>query len=221
MTPAKKKAATKRAPSKPRAGGVWDLPEAPIEFATFAKWYAWLKKHHAHEPDVWLRMHRKGSGRPSIAWAEAVDGALCFGWIDGIRKRLDETSFVQRFTPRRAGSVWSTKNSKRFRELEAEGFVHAAGQNAFAAREERKSGIYSFERERPAELPPAFAKRFRADRAAWAFFQAQAPWYRRTAAHWIVSAKQEATRERRLATLIADSAAGQHIRLLRREQPAK
>jgi uncharacterized protein YdeI (YjbR/CyaY-like superfamily) len=165
---------------------------------------------------VWVLFHRKGSGLPSMDWPQAVDGALCFGWIDGVRKRRDATSYVQRFTPRRAGSTWSLKNVRRFAELERARLVHAAGARAFAARIAKKTGTYSFERSKPAELPPADEKRLRANKAAWAYFQSQPPWYRRTATHWVVSAKREETRARRLATLIADSAAGRTIRPLTR-----
>lgn len=191
----------------------------PTFFATFRAWNGWLAKHHAAADELWVGFHKKGSGKPSIDWPQSVDGALCWGWIDGIRRAWDATSFVIRFTPRRPRSIWSTRNTKRFAELESAGLVHAAGRKAFEARREDRSGIYSFE-QRPPELPAAYAKVFRAQRAAWKYFQGEAPSYRRAATWWVVSAKQEATRERRLAALIADSAACRRIGPMRRATKA-
>jgi uncharacterized protein YdeI (YjbR/CyaY-like superfamily) len=187
----------------------------PVFFATPAAWRKWLTAHHASATELWVGFHKRGSGMPSITWPESVDGALCFGWIDGIRKSLDASRYVIRFTPRRARSIWSTVNTKRYAELERARLVRAAGRRAFAARREERAGVYSFEQDRH-ELPPAFAKTFRAEKAAWAWFQAQAPWYRRTATWWVISAKKEETRLRRLATLIADCAAGRPIKQLAR-----
>jgi uncharacterized protein YdeI (YjbR/CyaY-like superfamily) len=157
-----------------------------------------------------------GSGRPSITWPQSVDEALCVGWIDGIRKRLDEHSYVIRFTPRKPGSIWSAVNIRRMGELQAEGRVLPAGEAAFARRRDNKSAIYSYEQRKSAELPPEYEARFRQNAAAWDYFQAQAPWYRRTATHWVTSAKKEETREKRLATLIDDSAHARPIAQLDR-----
>jgi uncharacterized protein YdeI (YjbR/CyaY-like superfamily) len=140
-----------------------------------------------------------------------VDEALCFGWIDGVRRGIDDDSYSIRFTPRKPRSTWSKVNVAKVEELERQGLMRPAGRKAFEARTEDNTGIYSFERDQPAELP---SERFSS--AAWEFFQSQPPWYRRTAAHWVLSAKREATRERRLATLVEDSAAGRTIKSLTR-----
>jgi len=135
-----------------------------------------------------------------------VDGALCFGWIDGIRKSIDSTSYMIRFTPRKPRSVWSAVNVKRATELSASGLMHAAGIAAFQKRDGKRSEIYSYEQRKTARLPAAYEKQFRANKIAWEFFQAQAPWYRRTCSWWVISAKKEETRLKRLAALIKDSA---------------
>jgi len=186
----------------------------PTFFATPADWRAWLARHHAHRTELWVGYWKKGEGRPSITWPESVDEALCYGWIDGLRRAHDARSYVIRFTPRKPTSVWSRRNTDRFLALAKAGRVRAAGRKAFAARREGRSGVYSFEQPRVA-LPAAYARRFRADPGAWAYFRAAAPWYRRAATWWVVSAKRADTRERRLATLVADSAAGRRIALLR------
>jgi uncharacterized protein YdeI (YjbR/CyaY-like superfamily) len=190
----------------------------PRFFATSAQWRAWLEEHHATVPELWVGFHKRGSGRPSITWPESVDQALCFGWIDGVRRGIDDERYAIRFTPRRKGSTWSNNNLRRVEELERLGFMHQAGRDAHAARSAAKSGIYSYEQRKDARLPATFEVRFKRSRKAWTFFQAQPAWYRRTATWWVVSAKKEGTRERRLATLIADSAAGRTIRQLTRPE---
>jgi uncharacterized protein YdeI (YjbR/CyaY-like superfamily) len=140
-----------------------------------------------------------------------VAEALCFGWIDGIRKRLDADTYTIRFTRRRPGSIWSAINVAKVEELEAQRLMHPAGRAAFSARNEERSGIYSHEQREQAKLAPAYAKLLRGNAKAWTYFQAQAPWYRRAATHWVMSAKKEETRERRLRALIADSAAGRTV----------
>ena len=185
-------------------------------FATPAKWRQWLEKHHATEAEVWVGFHKKGSGTQSITWPEAVDEALCLGWIDGIRKRIDEARYKIRFTPRKTSSNWSTVNIRRAGVLTKEGRMMPPGLAAFAARRAEKSGVYSFEQRTAPTLGDELEQRFRANKAAWAFFEEQPPYYRRLATFWVMSAKQHATRERRLATLIADSAAGQRIGPLKR-----
>jgi uncharacterized protein YdeI (YjbR/CyaY-like superfamily) len=147
-----------------------------------------------------------------------VDQALCFGWIDGVRRRIDDERYAIRFTPRRKGSTWSNNNLKRVEELTRLGLMHQAGRNAHAARSAANSGIYSYEQRRKAKLPPAMEARFKRNRKAWTFFQAQPAWYRRTSVWWVVSAQKEETRERRLAALVADSAAGRTIPQLTRPQ---
>jgi uncharacterized protein YdeI (YjbR/CyaY-like superfamily) len=187
-------------------------------FPTPADFRRWLTKHHRTAPELWVGFHKKGSGRPSITWPESVDEALCFGWIDGIRKSLGVESYVIRFTPRRRGSIWSDVNTRRAKELISEGKMRPAGMAAFEARDPERSGVYSFERRMNPELDRRSAARFRANGEAWRFFQAQPPGYRRLALWWVVSAKREETRARRLDTLIADSAAGRRIRGLNRAE---
>jgi uncharacterized protein YdeI (YjbR/CyaY-like superfamily) len=185
-------------------------------FKTPGDWRRWLEKNHASERELWVGFHKKGTGRPSITWPESVDEALCFGWIDGIRKTIDADSYVIRFTPRRPGSIWSTVNTKRARELIRENRMHEAGLRAFEKRDPAKSGIYSFEQRENAKLSAASEKKFKANRAAWSFFQSQPPGYRKIATFYVMSAKREETRARRLAILIEESAAGRRIGLLRR-----
>jgi uncharacterized protein YdeI (YjbR/CyaY-like superfamily) len=168
---------------------------------------------------VWVGLHKKGSGRPSITWPEAVDEALCFGWIDGIRKSVDDDAYAVRFTPRKRTSTWSAVNVKRVAELASEGRMRPAGLAAFEAREEAKTGVYSYEQRHAAKLDPAAERELRANETAWAFFEAQPPSYRRTAVWWVVSGKKEETRRRRLATLIEHSAQGGRIPQLRRPDP--
>jgi uncharacterized protein YdeI (YjbR/CyaY-like superfamily) len=188
----------------------------PRFFATPAEWRRWLARHHRSAAELWVGFHRKATGRPSMTWPEAVDQALCYGWIDGIRKRLDDHSYVIRFTPRRAGSIWSAVNLRRVAELRAGGRMEPAGLAAHAKADETRSAIYAYEQRTKADLPGEMALRFRRNRAAWAFFQAQPPSYRHTATWWVISARRADTRERRLATLIGDSAAGRRIRHLAR-----
>jgi uncharacterized protein YdeI (YjbR/CyaY-like superfamily) len=184
-------------------------------FETPAAFRAWLEAHHATAGELWVGYHRKATGRPSLTWPESVDEALCFGWIDGIRKSVDRERYRIRFTPRRPGSVWSTVNIARAEALIEGGRMRPAGRAAFDARREDRARRYAFE-QGTVELGDEFEAAFRADPPAWAFFQAQPPGYRRTATWWVISARQEATRRRRLATLIADSSAGLRIAALRR-----
>ena len=151
-----------------------------------------------------------------MTWPQAVDEALCFGWIDGVRKSIDETSYANRFTPRKARSTWSAVNIRRAHELIAEGRMRPAGLRAFAARAEERSGIYSYEQRGDAQLTDAQESQFQTNQAAWDFFQTQAASYRKTAIWWVVSAKKEETRQRRLTALIEDSAAGRRITSLTR-----
>lgn len=190
----------------------------PRYFSTPAEWRAWLEEHHASVPELWVGFHKRGSGRPSITWPESVDQALCFGWIDGVRRRIDDERYAIRFTPRRTGSTWSNINLRRVEELTRLGLMHQAGRAAHAARSAAKSGIYAYEQRKGARLPAAMEARFKRSRKAWTFFGAQPAWYRRTAVWWVVSAKKEDTRLRRLETLIAESAAGRTIRPLSRTE---
>lgn len=181
--------------------------EEPVYFRTPAELRRWFARHHARASELWLGYWKVGSGQPSVTWPESVDEALCVGWIDGVRKRLDEQRYVIRFTPRKPTSVWSAVNIARMQALEAEGRLGDAGRAAFAARREHKSRIYSFE-QASVELPPAYAKLLQASRAAWRDFESRAPSYRKAVIWWIVSARQEATRQRRLARLIELAAQG-------------
>ena len=177
---------------------------------------AWLEENHDRATELWVGFHKKGSGRPSITWPESVDEALCFGWIDGVRKSLGPESYMIRFTPRKARSTWSAVNIKRARELAAEGRMRPAGLKAFEARTDDRSAIYSYEQRHAARLDPEHEREFRANAKAWDWFQSRPPSYRKTATWWVVSAKREETRLRRLRTLIEDSAQGKTIRQLTR-----
>jgi uncharacterized protein YdeI (YjbR/CyaY-like superfamily) len=197
------------------------MASKPHFFPTPAAWRAWLEKHHAEAEEIWVGFYKRASGRASITWPEAVDGALCFGWIDGLRKGLDIVSYKIRFTPRKPRSIWSAINLRRATELSTLGLMHAAGLAAFQKRDRKRSGIYSYEQRKAAKLPPAYEKEFRANSGAWKFFQAGAPWYRRTATCWVISAKREETRRKRLASLIEDSANQRTIPALTRPPKAK
>jgi len=186
------------------------IPNNVVFFESSAELRRWFVKNHQTAAELWIGFHNKASGRPSITWKELVDQELCFGWIDSVRYTLDEHRSAQRITPRRKRSVWSAVNIRRFQELEAQGLVHASGRAAFAAREDARSSIYAYEN-RSVQLSDDYEKAFRTHPAAWDFFESQAPWYRRTASYWVMSAKREATRERRLRTLIDDSAAGRRL----------
>jgi uncharacterized protein YdeI (YjbR/CyaY-like superfamily) len=189
-------------------------PDDVIFFETPAELRAWFDANHETAGDLWLGYHRKATGRPTISWSEAVDEALCVGWIDSIRKRLDDTTSAQRFTPRRKGSTWSAINVAKVAALRAEGRMRPAGLAAFEARTADNTAIYSYERE-VAAFSEAELSRFRAVPAAWADWEARPPSYRRAVTHWVTSAKTPETRERRLESLIADSAAGEKVRPMR------
>ena len=188
----------------------------PRFFPSPSDWHAWLEEHHEEYDELWVGFHKKDSGKPSITWPEAVDGALCFGWIDGVRKSLNETSYVIRFTPRRPRSVWSAVNIKRVAALTRMGRMRPPGVQAFEKRTGNRSEIYAYEQRKGAKLGGVYEKTFRANKSAWEFFRAQPPWYQRTASWWVISAKKEETRLKRLAQLIKDSEQGKTIRELRR-----
>jgi uncharacterized protein YdeI (YjbR/CyaY-like superfamily) len=190
--------------------------DRPRFFATPEDFRAWLERHHADGGELWVGFYKRGSGQPSITWPESVDEALCFGWIDGLRKSIDETRYRIRFTPRTPTSKWSSVNIRRMAELIAAQRVRPAGLAAFERRDEAKSGVYSYEQRHTSAFTPEQERRFRANAKAWARFQARPPWYRRTATWWVVSAKRDETRERRLTTLIESSERGEPIRELKR-----
>jgi uncharacterized protein YdeI (YjbR/CyaY-like superfamily) len=186
----------------------------PTFFAKLADFRAWLEKNHERESELLVGFYKKATGRPSITWPEAVDEALCFGWIDGIRRSLGDESYTIRFTPRKPRSTWSAVNIERAKELVAEGRMRPAGLAAFEARSDDRSAIYAYEQRHAAKLTAEEEREFRTNEGAWAFFEAQPPSYRTTAIWWIVSAKREETRVRRLRTLIDDSANGRRLRQL-------
>jgi uncharacterized protein YdeI (YjbR/CyaY-like superfamily) len=182
---------------------------APIFFASPKEFYDWLEEHHATETEVYVGYYKTHTGKRGMSWSEAVDQALCFGWIDGRANTIDEERYMQRFTPRRPGSNWSDINVEKVARLEEAGLMRPAGRAAF---ERRRDGGAA-----PApELPPEYDERLRANPSAAEYFDAKPEWYRRTAWRWVMSAKREETRERRLAQLIEDSAGGLDVKPLRR-----
>ena len=183
----------------------------PIFFATPVEFRAWLHERHATAREQWVGFYKVGSGRPSITWPESVDEALCFGWIDGLRKSIDDASYMVRFTPRKPDSNWSAVNIRRVGELTAQGRMQPAGLAAFARRRDETSAIYSYEQREQAALDEAEEQQVRANPAAWQFFQAQPRSYRQAAIRWVISAKKPETRRSRLARLIEDSAQGRTV----------
>lgn len=185
---------------------------------------AWFEANHDTATELWLGYHRKRTGRPSVTWPEVVDQELCFGWIDSVRYSLGDDRSAQRITPRRKGSVWSAVNIKRFKELDRLGLVHPNGRAEFDKRDEARSRIYSYEN-RSRGFDEGREKEFRKNKAAWKFFESQAPSYRKTAAYWVMSAKRDETRTRRLATLIEHSRNGERLPALvspsRRPAPSR
>jgi uncharacterized protein YdeI (YjbR/CyaY-like superfamily) len=182
-------------------------------FSNPSEFHQWLDRHHDKESELWVGFYKKESGRPSITYPEALDEALCYGWIDGVRKSVDEVSYKIRFTPRKAKSTWSLVNTKRVAELKRLGRMKTSGLKAFETRDPKRSGIYSFENA-ARRLDAVYEKKFQANKRAWAFFQAQPPGYQRTAIWWVMSAKKEETRWRRLASLIRDSQKGVRLGLI-------
>jgi len=179
-------------------------------FKTPSDFRRWLQTHDAKSDELWVGFHKKASGKPSLTWPESVDEALCFGWIDGLRKSVDATSYRIRFSHRRPGSIWSAVNIRRAKALIKDGRMTPAGLAAFKLRDEARSVVYSYERSQ-AELGQQYTRKLRANKQAWSFFQAQPPGYRKTVAWWIISAKKEETRLRRLQILIDHSTAGRPV----------
>jgi uncharacterized protein YdeI (YjbR/CyaY-like superfamily) len=177
-----------------------DLPAAKA-FRNSGAFRDWLERNHSSKKELVVKLYKVHAKEKGLTYKDALDEALCFGWIDGVRRSGDDESHNVRFSPRASRSTWSAVNIKRVQELEAAGRMHESGLAAFGRRSEARSGIYAYEN-RQTELTPAYEKEFRARKRAWNFFQSQAPWYRRTSIYWVMSAKKEETRERRLATLI-------------------
>ncbi len=170
----------------------------------------WLDKNHKTEQELLVGFYKVGTKKPSITWSESVDQALCFGWIDGVRKSIDEESYSIRFTPRKATSIWSVVNIKKIEELTKAGLMQEAGLEAFKLRKEERSGIYSHEKE-PSKLTSEYENQFKANKKAWEFFEEQAPSYKKVMIHWIMSAKQEKTQISRLEKTILESENGKRI----------
>ncbi len=186
------------------------MPTEPRFFATPAQWCAWLQAHHASATELSVGFWKRDSGRPSITWPQSVDEALCFGWIDGVRHRIDDQAYRIRFTPRKAGGVWSQVNVKRFAELSAEGRIAPAGQAAYDVGKHR-TGVYSYERD-AAAFTPGETARFAANAVAWTTFQGFPAGYRNVAIHRVISAKGADTRAKRLDILIDASARGLRLK---------
>ena len=180
-------------------------------FKTPAAFRAWLEKNHASEIELTVVHYKKSAGKLAMTYAEAVDEALCFGWIDGVVNRIDDERYCHRFTPRKPGSIWSLVNVKNIERLTKAGRMRPAGIAAFEARRADKTGIYAFEREQPATFSDAQLAQFKNNKAAWQFWTAPPPGYQRVCTHWVASAKREETRERRLASLIAASVRGERL----------
>ena len=185
----------------------------PKFFKTPSDFRKWLAANHAKTKELWVGFYKKNSGKQSITWPESVDEALCFGWIDGLRKNIDEHSYMIRFSPRKPSSIWSAVNIRNAERLIKKGRMQPAGLKAYQARKDNRSGIYAYEQRSP-ELVAPYLGKLKRNKKAWEFFQAQPPYYRKTMNWWIVSAKKEETRLKRLEQLIEDSSAGRRIGLL-------
>ena len=183
----------------------------PVFFESAAAFRQWLEQNGLREQELVVGFYKVGSGRPSLSWSESVDEALCFGWIDGVRKRIDDHSYQIRFTPRRPGSVWSTVNIAKAEALTALGRMRPAGAEAFARRTARKSSVYSYEQAGAFELSPQELQAFKRNKAAWRYFEGVAPSYRKVMVFWVSSAKKQATRARRLAQFIQACAEGRKL----------
>jgi uncharacterized protein YdeI (YjbR/CyaY-like superfamily) len=182
-------------------------------FASVSDFRAWLESNHATRKELLVRCYKNDAREKGMTYREALDEALCFGWIDGVRRSIDEETFSVRFTPRKSKSYWSAVNNRRANELLQEGRMQPAGRAAFDSRESRKPGRYSFENP-PKRLEQRLERKFKTNRLAYKFFRIQAPWYRRTCIFWVMEAKREDTRQRRLDELVASCARGKPIKLL-------
>ena len=180
-------------------------------FATADELRAWFHEHHETAPELFVGYWKKGTGGTGVSHPEAIEQALCFGWIDSVARRLDDRRYQVRFTPRRRSSVWSAVNVAKIAELTERGLMHPAGVRAFELRKPDQVAVYSYENPESAQFTAEQTALFRANPAAWEWFSRQTPAYRRSATHWVVTAKRPETRARRLAQLIADSADGRKV----------
>jgi uncharacterized protein YdeI (YjbR/CyaY-like superfamily) len=194
------------------------VSKKPTFFRSASDFRRWLERHHDSDDELWVGYYKKDSGRPSITWHESVEEAICYGWIDGIRKSVDDISYKIRFTPRRSGSVWSKINIRLARMSIKEGRMQPPGLKAFQAHRENKSGIYSYDQRR-AQLEEPYNRMLKKNRAAWDYFQAKPPSYRKAICWWIISAKKEETRLRRLEKLIKYSERGQTLPEMIQKEP--
>jgi uncharacterized protein YdeI (YjbR/CyaY-like superfamily) len=185
-------------------------PSKVVYFRTPEELRKWFAKNHRSAAELWVGFRKVGTGAASVTWPESVDEALCVGWIDGVRKRIDDESYAIRFTPRKPDSTWSAVNARRVEALEDDGRMQPAGRKAFDARHPEKTSIYSYEQAHEG-LPEPYAGLLRRNKAAWRFFEAQPPWYRKKAGWWVASAKKEETRLKRLAKLAEESAQGRRV----------
>jgi uncharacterized protein YdeI (YjbR/CyaY-like superfamily) len=183
----------------------------PVFFADAAELRAWFLEHHADAPELLVGYYKKHTGKPTVQHTEAIEQALCFGWIDSIGRRIDDERYQVRFTPRRKGSVWSAVNVAKIAELTVAGLMHPSGLHTFESRKPERVAVYSYEQPADAVLDAGQAARFQGEEAAWKWFSAQPASYRRAAVHWVVGAKREETRQRRLDQLITDSTAGRTV----------
>ena len=190
----------------------------PKYFKSPAEFRAWLSANAAKEKEVLVGFHKRHTSKPTLTWQESVCEALCFGWIDGVRKSVDADRYTIRFTPRKPASIWSAINIKHVERLEQEGKMTDAGRAAFKLRSDKKSVVYAYE-QRKAGLPPEWEKQLKKHKEAWAFWQTQPPWYQRNAGYWVASAKREETREKRFAVLVARSEQGLRIPHLTPREP--
>jgi uncharacterized protein YdeI (YjbR/CyaY-like superfamily) len=188
-----------------------NMSSEPMFFAEPSVFGKWLEEHHSSTPELWVGFHKKGSGKPSITWPESVVEALCFGWIDGVRKSLGDTSYMIRFTPRKPASIWSAVNIEYVEQLISSGRMRPEGLKAFELRKEEKSSIYAYEQKGEAKLDEASEQQFRSHAKAWEFFQSQPAWYRKQAVYRVISAKREETRVKRLADLIEGMEQGRRV----------
>ncbi|HVI47481.1 MAG TPA: YdeI/OmpD-associated family protein [Chitinophaga sp.] len=189
--------------------------QKPVFFETAAAFRQWLDKNHHKAADLLVGFYKTGSGKKSMTWSESVDQAICYGWIDGVRKSIDDESYFIRFCPRKPKSIWSAINIKKVEDLIKAGLMTPAGTAAFSKREESRSAIYTYERKEEIRFSEEYAARFNANKKAWKYFESAAPSYIKQATHWVMSAKQEATREKRLQELISDSEAGRRLKQYR------